>query len=131
MCEIEGLSCSSINAEAGQQEEVVNWKQRLYLTRGWRKVLYLLLFCLLVPGGTIILLGWLFVQSAHFKDELAVYPKASFAKFISVNVRRLKLALTDVQLRNNLLGATSKCRQFAFCWRRILGLGVGYSGQTE
>jgi hypothetical protein len=117
-------------AEAGQQEEMVNWKQRLYLTRGWRKVLYLLLFCLLVPGGTIILLGWLFLQSAHF-DERTAYPKARFAEFMSVNVKRLKPALTDVQLSNNLLGATSKCRQFAFGWRRILGQSVGYSSQTE
>ncbi|MGD0228197.1 MAG: hypothetical protein ABSF71_38320 [Terriglobia bacterium] len=71
-----------IKAGAGQREEAVNWKQLLYLSRGWRKGLYLLLVCLLVPGGTIILLGWLFVQSAHFNDEPAAYSKASFAELM-------------------------------------------------
>lgn len=108
VCARSGAVMVFIRAEAGQQEEAVNWKQQRYLSRGWKKGLYLLLVCLLVPGGTIILLGWLFVQSAHFSDELAACPQASFAELMSVNVRRLKLALTNVRLSNNLRGATSR-----------------------
>lgn len=58
----------------------MEWKRLPCLTGGWRKWLSLPLISILVPGGTIILLGWLAVQCLHFDDELAAYAKASFAE---------------------------------------------------
>ena len=52
-------------------------------TRGfkWWRWLWLFVIWLIVPGGTLIVLAWLFVQEIHLDHELSAYYDASFGEF--------------------------------------------------
>lgn len=58
-------------------------KFKLKDTKGleWWRWMYLFAIWFLVPGGTLIVLAWLFVQEVHLDDELSAYYDASFGEF--------------------------------------------------
>jgi hypothetical protein len=48
----------------------------------WWRWLFLFAIWLLVPGGTLILLAWLFVQEVRLDEELSEYYDDSFGEFM-------------------------------------------------
>ena len=61
----------------------------------WWRLLELLAIWLLIPGGILIVLAWLFVQGIRLEDELSAYYDASFGEFMERR-RKQKEAEHDV-----------------------------------
>ena len=48
----------------------------------WWRWLWLFAIWLIVPGGSLIVLAWLFMQEVHLEKELSAYYDASFGEFL-------------------------------------------------
>ena len=66
----------------------------------WWRWLCLLAIWLLVPGGTLILLAWLFVQEVRLDKELSAYYDDSFGEFMERR-RKQKEAEDDIHTVSN------------------------------
>ena len=62
---------------------------------GWWRWACLFAIWLLVPGGTLIVLAWLFVQALRLDKELSAYYDDSFGEFMERR-RKQKEAENDV-----------------------------------
>ena len=62
----------------------------------WWRWLWLFAIWLIVPGGTLIVLAWLFIQEIHLDHELSAYYDASFGEFMKQKQKEAKLDIHPV-----------------------------------